>query len=99
MKTYQDAVLREMERVANRFELDATVSYNYSNDGEIIAGTPFHIAARANFDFQSNSTTIRFNGAPLGPGDMSYRWAHDDVDKANAMLQKWQQLVKAAVAE
>ena len=98
MMSYQAKVLEEMERVATRHRVGTVVSYDYANTGELIAGTPFNIMARANFDFQPSRTIIRFNGAPLGPTNMSFMWAHAETDDANAMLEQWNRLIAAGLA-
>jgi hypothetical protein len=98
VKTYQDAVLNAMEDTATTFDLTTTVSYNFSNKGELLAGGPFGFVARAEFDFQSDVTTVLFNGVNLGNAD-SFRWRHAETGQATAMLKRWRELIEAGLRD
>lgn len=100
-KSYQEAILDELEKIATREGLEVTISYRYTNTGTLRAGSLTETAARATFAFQVNHNVITFNDAQLGPGRDSWLWGEnypDHDDKVRGMLQRWFELVKESVA-
>jgi len=96
---YQDALLAELQKVAETLGTSTLIHKDYANTGQIIAGTPFTQYASLRFMVDSKMVQILFNGASSGTRGMSFYFATTDTTAATAMLERWRELIAEGTAQ
>lgn len=93
---YQDAVLKEIEEVAEAAGLGTFTEYSYTNIGAIFIGSPSNIVASISFDFQGQGkNTLLINGAKHGPpGPDNYYFSATETGRYREFIDRVKELVK-----
>lgn len=87
-QNYQDALLSELQKVAENLGASTVAHRDYANTCAIIAGTPFQQDATLRFEVHRDAVQILFNGASSGTKDMSFNFKITDTDKAQQVLDR-----------
>lgn len=98
-QNYQDALLAELQKVAESLGTSTLVHKDFANTGQIIAGTPFAQYASLRFMVDSRMVQIHFNGASSGTSGLSFYFSTTDTGKATEMLERWRELIIEGLAK
>jgi hypothetical protein len=102
MRSFQERVLAEIVSIAGKHGGEAVQAAGAANAGRILVqqknpafGTgPIKTVAYLDYHFQPGHNKIMFNGAPMGPTDMTWLFGETEDDKINGMLRTWSTVVQ-----
>lgn len=95
MKSFQEKVLAEVERIAAKCDLDLVREYDFGNCGTIYAQYGWETVATLRYDFQTGGSKLLINGAQHGPpGPDNYFVTPRDYKRLHEFFWRWKQVCR-----